>query len=148
MKRTPIVLLSLLTVVFLMATFVIPVDIARAETLYVFSNRDVTDASITQTELKNIYLGKKDKWSDNQKVVCTTLNPGPCFADFIKQYVKISDLQYQNYWKKQIFTGTGQPPRGFDSEADLVDYVSKTTGAIGYSCSQPDTGKVKIMTVN
>ncbi|MFZ5562503.1 MAG: hypothetical protein ACOZBW_00510 [Thermodesulfobacteriota bacterium] len=120
---------------------------AQAETVYVFVNAGVPDSSLTQTEIQNIYLGKKDKWNDNQKINFTALNGGACHEEFLKQHVGRTDFQFQNYWKKQIFTGQGQPPRAFDSDAELIDYVSKTGGAIGYSCTQPDAGKVKILTV-
>jgi ABC-type phosphate transport system substrate-binding protein len=128
-------------------TLVHPVS-AQAETVYVFVNSNVPDSALTQTEIQNIYLGKKDKWNDNQKINFTALNGGACHEAFLKQDVGRTDFQFQNYWKKQIFTGQGQPPRSFGSDAELVDYVSRTTGAIGYSCTQPDTGKVKILTIN
>ncbi|ABW67802.1 hypothetical protein [Desulfosudis oleivorans] len=121
---------------------------AQSETVYVIANINVADTSLTQTEIQNIYLGKKDKWNDNQKVNFTALADGPCHEVFLKQYVGRSDFQFQNYWKKQIFTGQGQPPKSFASDAELIDYVSRTSGAIGYSCTQPDTGKVKTLTIN
>ena len=121
---------------------------AQAETVYVIANINVADGSLTQTEIQNIYLGKKDKWSDNQAITFTALAGGPCHETFLKQHVGRTDFQFQNYWKKQIFTGQGQPPRSFPSDAALMDYVSRTSGAIGYSCTQPDTGKVKTLTIN
>jgi ABC-type phosphate transport system substrate-binding protein len=121
---------------------------AQPETIYVFANINVPDSALAQGEIQNIYLGKKDKWSDNQKINFTALSSGQCHEAFIKQYVKRTDFQFQNYWKQQIFTGKGQPPRGFASEAELIDYVSRTAGAIGYSCTMPDTGKVKMLTIN
>lgn len=121
---------------------------AQTETVYVFVNQDVPEEAMARTQLKSIYLGKKDRWSNNQQVTFTTLNQGPCQEVFIREYVKKSPFQFQNYWKKQVFTGMGQPPRKFDSPAALIDYVSRTTGAIGFSCQRPDTGKVKILTIN
>ncbi|MFZ5562532.1 MAG: hypothetical protein ACOZBW_00655 [Thermodesulfobacteriota bacterium] len=121
--------------------------LSRADTVFVFANADVADGTLTQMEMQNIYLGKKDKWSDNRKINFAALNSGTCHDEFLKQHVARTDFQFQNYWKKQIFTGQGQPPKAFGSEADLIDYVSRTSGAIGYSCTAPDKGKVKIMTV-
>ncbi|ABW67800.1 hypothetical protein [Desulfosudis oleivorans] len=120
---------------------------AQAETVYVVANINVSDSSLTQTEIQNIYLGKKDKWNDNQKINFTALAGGPCHETFLKQHVGRSDFQFQNYWKKQIFTGQGQPPKSFASDAELIDYVSKTSGAIGYTCAPPDTEKIKTVTV-
>jgi len=125
-----------------------PLSWGQPKTIYVFVNKDVPDQALASPQLKNIYLGKKDKWNNNQNITCTTLHSGQCQETFIQQYVKKSQFQYQNYWKKQIFTGMGQPPRAFDSPDQMVDFVSRTTGAIGYSCIPPDTNKVKLLTVN
>ena len=35
----------------------------------------------------------------------------------------------------------------FETDADLIDYVSRTSGAIGYSCTQPDITMVKILSI-
>ena len=120
---------------------------AESQTVFVFVNKGVPDNAVSQTEIQNIYLGRKDRWSDNQKIAFTSLTDGLCHESFIRHYVNRTTFQFQNFWKKQIFTGKGQPPRSFGSDAALVDYVSRTTGAIGYSCSPPDTGKVKLLSV-
>lgn len=121
---------------------------AQSETIYIFANMNVADSALTQNDIQNIYLGKKDQWNDNQRIHFTALKNGPCYESFVRQYVGRSPFQFQNYWKRQIFTGKGQPPRGFDSPSALVDYVSRTSGAIGYSCTPPDSGKVKTLTIN
>ena len=120
---------------------------AQTETIYVFTNVNVADNYLSQADLQNIYLGKKDKWSNNQAINFTALNDGQCYESFIRQFVERTPFQFQNYWKKQIFTGKGQPPRGFDSPSELVDYVSRTSGAVGFSCTPPDTAKVKLLTI-
>lgn len=142
-----ICLLSFL-VIALTAFFTADPVSAQPETMYVFVNVNVPDNTLTQSDLQNIYLGKKEKWGNSQSINFTALNSGTCQENFIKQFVERTPFQFQNYWKKQIFTGKGQPPRGFDSETSLIDYVSRTSGAIGYSCSPPDSGKVKILTIN
>ena len=121
---------------------------AEPETIYVFVNNNVPDSELTRMEIQNIYLGRKDRWSDNQRIIFTTLGQGRCQEAFISQYVQRTSTQFDNYWKRQIFTGQGQPPRSFASESDLIDHVSRTTGAVGYSCTPPDTGKVKVLTIN
>ncbi|MEW6079640.1 MAG: hypothetical protein AB1724_17670 [Thermodesulfobacteriota bacterium] len=146
-RRVYLLMLLLLAAITVLASPVKPVS-AQSETIYVIANLNVPDSALSKSELQNVYLGKKDKWSDNQKINFTELNSGPCHEAFLQQHVGRTDFQFQNYWKKQIFTGQGQPPRGFDAEADLIDYVSKTSGAIGYSCTKPDSAKVKILTIN
>jgi ABC-type phosphate transport system substrate-binding protein len=121
---------------------------AQTQTIYVIANMDVQDSALSRTDIQNIYLGKKTKWGNNQGINFTALGGGSCHEAFVKEYVGRTDFQFQNYWKKQIFTGNGQPPRSFNSEAELIDYVSRTSGAIGYSCVPPAGGNVKTLTIN
>ncbi len=121
---------------------------AQPETIYVFANMNVQDSVLSQADIQSIYLGKKDKWTNNQGINFTALGNGTCHDAFIRKFVGRTPFQFQNYWKKQIFTGKGQPPRAFDSDAEVVDYVSRTSGAIGFSCTPPDSSKVKVLTIN
>ena len=138
--------LSIFCLAFSALTVINPVD-AQSETVYVFANRNVADNTLSKADIQNIYLGKKDKWENNQGINFTALSEGKCYESFIREFVGRTTFQFQNYWKKQIFTGKGQPPRGFDSHGELVDYVSRTPGAIGFSCTTPDSTKVKILTI-
>ncbi len=124
------------------------VNSAVAEEIFVFTNKAVPDSSISQAELKNIFLGKKVRWADNQRIDCVAQKDTSCHESFLQQYIQKNPFQFNNYWKKQIFTGKGQPPRTFASEQELIDYVSRTSGAIGYSCSRPDASLVNIVSVN
>lgn len=141
-----IILLPLFFIMTAAFTLINPVS-AQSETIYVFANLNVADRVLTQPDLQKIYLGKKNKWIDNQGINFTALSNGTCLETFIKKFVKKSPFQFQNYWKKQIFTGKGRPPLEFETDADLIDYVSRTSGAIGYSCTQPDITMVKILSI-
>lgn len=124
------------------------VNFADAGEMYVITNKAVPDSSLSQAELKNIFLGKKVRWADNQRIDCVAQKDTPCHESFLQNYVQKNPFQFNNYWKKQIFTGKGQPPRTFATEQELIDYVSRTSGAIGYSCTRPDAGRVNILSVN
>ena len=43
-----------------------------------------------------------------------------------------------------MFTGKGNPPKSFDTEEALIDYVAKTSGTIGYV----STTAIKVKQVN
>ncbi len=65
----------------------------------------------------------------------------------MKNYVGKSFDQFNNYWKQQVFTGNGQMPKAFDNVKDLVDYVSKTDGAVGYLSSDTPAADLKKLEV-
>ena len=146
MKKTTAICVAIVAAVATMAGGAL--DIASAEEIYVFANKSVPDNALSQAELKNIFLGKKVRWTDNQRVDCVMLKDSTCQESFLNQHIRKTSFQFNNYWKKQIFTGKGQPPQTFDSEQALVDYVSQTSGAIGFSCSRPSAAGVKVVSIS
>ncbi|MBU1170747.1 MAG: substrate-binding domain-containing protein [Proteobacteria bacterium] len=121
--------------------------IAVADDLIVIGNRSVPASELSPTDIQNIYLGKKKMWDNGVKVEVATLGGGELTDRFLKAYVKKNSSMYNKYWKKQVFTGGGKPPVTFEREKDLVEYVSKTKGAVGYVTSQSYTDSVKILAV-
>ena len=113
----------------------------------VIVNSSVTDSSIDEASLQKIYLGKKTKWDNGDKIVPVTLDNGPTHDDFLTTFVKKNSSQFSAYWKKQIFTGQGVPPKSVPSETDVVSFVSSTTGGIGYIDSKTPHEGVKVVPV-
>jgi len=101
----------------------------------VVANAGGSDDAVASSDIKNIYLGKKTKWSDGTKVVFVTLKSGDAHKAFLKQYVKKTPAQFKNYWGKLVFTGKGKAPKSFSSEEKMLAYISKTKGAVGYVSS-------------
>lgn len=118
-----------------------------ADDLIVIGNRSVPESELNAKDIQNIFLGKKKIWGNGLKVEMAILGDGEITDRFLKEYVKKNASTYNNYWKKQVFTGGGKPPVTFAREKDLVDYVSNTKGAVGYVSSQSYTDSVKILSV-
>lgn len=121
--------------------------IAFADDLIVIGNRSVPVASLTPTEVQEIYLGKMKVWDNGQKIMLVILKNSEITDRFLKEYVKKNYNVYDNYWKKQLFIGAGKPPKVFQREKDLLEYVSETKGAVGYINSQSYNDSVKILSV-
>lgn len=145
MKKTTVVCVAIMAAVTILTGGAL--DEVSAEDVYVFTNKSVPDKALSAAELKNIFLGKKVRWADNQRVDCVMLRDSACQESFLNQHIRKTSFQFNNYWKKQIFTGKGRPPRAFDSQQALVDYVSQTSGAIGFSCSRPSAAGVKVVAI-
>lgn len=120
---------------------------AAADDLIVIGNRSVPASELSAKDIQSIYLGKKKVWDNGLKIEMAVLGDGPLTDRFLKTYVKKSSSRFETYWKKQVFTGGGKPPVSFEREKDLVEYVSKTKGAIGYVASQSYSDSVKILAV-
>jgi ABC-type phosphate transport system substrate-binding protein len=51
--------------------------------------------------------------------------------------------QVSAYWSKLVFTGKGIPPKEVNSDAEVIDLVSKNPSVIGYVDSSSLTDAVK-----
>ena len=99
-------------------------------------NKNVADKSISKKDLKDIFLNKKSKWSNGKKVIPVTLKSGDIHKSFLKNYVSKTASQFSKYWKKLVFTGKAKAPKTFKNEKEMLAYVAKTPGAIGYVSSK------------
>ena len=95
-------------------------------------------AELTEDDLKDYYLGKKTHWPDGSKVVVVVLKDGASHESLMKRLGK-SSSQFTTGWKKLVFTGKGAMPEQVGNEDELVSFIAKTPGAIGYA----DNGKAK-----
>lgn len=142
--RYPSVFLVLLLVAVTTAVLAADAGGDKKVSALVISNNGVKDAKLLKDDVANIFLGKKSTFSDKSKIVFVTLAKGKTHENFLKTYLSKTPSQFANYWKKQVFTGKAKAPKAFKTEKELVDFVAKTKGAIGYI--SPATAKdAKIM---
>lgn len=95
-------------------------------------------AALSEDDLKDYYLGKKASWPDGSKVVVVVLKDGPSHEKLMGKLGK-SSSQFSTGWKKLVFTGKGAMPEQVGTEDELIAYVAKTPGSIGFV----DAGKAK-----
>lgn len=95
-------------------------------------NVGVVGHQLDTKSLKNIYLGRQTTWPDKTPIIFVILQEGDVHTQFLKEYVSKTPSQFDNYWKKKVFSGQGTMPKAFKTEKELIDYVGKTKGAIGY----------------
>lgn len=98
----------------------------------IICNESVTADTLSSRDIKNIFLGKNTRWEDGQKITFVMLTGDDTHDAFLKLYVGKTSSQFNTYWKKKAFTGKGRIPESFGTPEELIDYVMKTPGAIGY----------------
>ncbi|MBT8339307.1 MAG: hypothetical protein HKP58_18970 [Desulfatitalea sp.] len=121
--------------------------LASAEDVVVITNPSVSAVALRKKDVRNIYRGKKTTWDDGSKIVFVVLKKSPTHDRFLKKYLGKTDAQFDRFWQKQVFAGKGIPPRAFDSDQAIVNFVANTPGAIGYISADTKIANVKIITV-
>ena len=112
----------------------------------IIANKGITVDSVTVAEAKKIWLGKKKQMPGGGVVKVSDLSVGDAVRhEFYKNIVHKKEKQLKAYWAKITFTGKGYPPKVFDSEAEVVDWVANTPGAMGYVSSAAVNDSVNVL---
>ena len=112
----------------------------------VVANPSVGVAAVSADDLKQVFLGAKTALGDGSSVE-PVLGAGGAHDAFLKDYVGKSDQALRNHFKSLVFTGKGSMPKSFSSDAEVLSYVAKTKGAIGYVSGGADGSGVKKLAV-
>lgn len=120
---------------------------AQSGSIVVIVNGAVSVTEITQDDLREIFLGTQHSLSKDSKVTPVILKGGPTHETFLRVYLQKSPEAFRAWWMQYVFTGQGLLPKTFASEADLVDYVGRTKGAVGYATRASVRGNVKSVPV-
>jgi ABC-type phosphate transport system substrate-binding protein len=86
---------------------------------------------LNTTTVERIFTGKVIE-VEGQHVTAVNLKPGTLRDRFLQRYLNQDDDQYTAYWTVRRFIGKGIPPKELSSAAEVIDFVQKTPGAIGY----------------
>jgi ABC-type phosphate transport system substrate-binding protein len=113
----------------------------------VIANPSVGAASVSSEELKGVFLATKSSLSDGSHVEPVLLKSGATHEAFLKDYVGKTDSALETYYRSLVFTGKGSMPKTFASDAEVVSYVEKTKGAIGYVAAASATASAKVLEV-
>ncbi len=120
---------------------------AQAADIKVIANSSVGASSVSSDELKGVFLATKSSLSDGSHVEPVLLKGGAVHEAFLKDYVGKSDSALETYYRSLVFTGKGSMPKAFSTDAEVVAYVEKTKGAIGYVASATATASAKVLEV-
>jgi len=72
---------------------------------------------------------------------------GPVHKAFLQEYLSISGDDLQAYYRTLVFTGRGAMPKVLGSDAEVVAYVARTRGALGYVSGAASAEGVKTLVV-
>ena len=120
---------------------------AYAAGVKIIANSSVSASSISADELKSVFLQEKNSLSDGSHVEPVLEKGGPAHEAFLKQYLDKNDAALQTYYRSLVFTGKGSMPKAVGSDAEVMAYVAKTKGAIGYVSADAAADGVKTLDV-
>ncbi len=101
--------------------------------------------ALDRTTIERIYTGRVVEVS-GVRVTPVNLPPGNAIREsFLRDFLAQDEDKYTGYWTVRRYVGKGTPPKELNSSAEVLEYVSKTEGAIGYVDSADAAAGVKVL---
>ncbi len=119
---------------------------ASAADLKVIANSSVAATSVSAGDIKDVFLLDKDSLGGSH-VEPVVAKGGATHDAFLKEYLGKNDSALQAFYRSLVFTGKASMPKALGSDAEVVAYVAKTKGAIGYVSGGAATAGVKTLVV-
>jgi hypothetical protein len=125
---------------------VAPLASADLRTIKIVVHPGVNATSATTAEIKAVFLETSTRLKDGSRVQPVVLR-GSIFEKFSRDFVGKSSIGLETYYRSLVFSGTGIIPKIFTTDDQVIAYVSKTQGAIGYVSGDVPTVGVKVLAV-
>ena len=98
--------------------------------------------------LADAFLKKVTKWRDGDAIRPVDLSSNsPIRRRFTEDVLKRSVQAVKSYWQQHIFAGRDLPPPELETDEDVVSYVLKHPGAVGYVSAAAELHGTKIVSV-
>jgi ABC-type phosphate transport system substrate-binding protein len=120
---------------------------ALAGDVKIIANSSVGASAVSADELKGVFLATKTSLSDGSHAEPVLEKGGAAHEAFLKEYIGKTDAALETYYRSLVFTGKGSMPKMLASDAEVVAYVARTKGAIGYVGAGTATAGVKTLEV-
>jgi len=105
-------------------------------------------SDLDRSFVADAFLKKITHWSNDEAIRPADLVPGSRVRrKFTEDVLRRSVDAVKGYWQQRIFSGRDVPPPEFESDADVIRYVLKYPGAIGYVSASTGPGGTKVVSV-
>jgi TonB family protein len=120
---------------------------AFAGEVKIIANSSVKKDIISAAELQRVFLEQNNSLEDGSHVEPVLEKDGPVHEAFLQDYLGKSDDDLHTYYRALVFTGRGSMPIELNSDAEVVAYVARTRGALGYVSTATSAEGVKTLAV-
>lgn len=103
---------------------------ARAE-MYAISH---SGTQISGAEIKDVFTGEKQVAGSTKLI---PVDNGSVQEIFLSMALKMDSARYKTIWTKKSFREGMNPPAVKSGDTEILDFVRKTPGAVGYVGTQP-----------
>jgi hypothetical protein len=109
------------------------------------SNRET---SVERSFLEDAFLKKTTRWPKGELMRPVDLRPdSPVRRRFSQEVLRRPVTAVRSYWQQIIFAGRDTPPPELDTDEDVIKFVLKNPGGVGYISTTTNPGGAKVLAV-
>lgn len=120
----------------------------QAADVILITDKDNPVSSLSEKDVKQIFLGKKTSWDDGSTIIAFTQTNPQVTELFAQKYLRKSFQQFNLYWKKAIFTGKGTPLHELSDSTKMKQFIAAQNGSLGYILDSELDETVKKIEIN
>jgi len=113
--------------IFLLLAF----QFANAAGIVVISN---SNTSVSADDVRDIFLGEKQFAGSTKLVV---IDNAALQSTFLSQVMHMDAAKYNGIWTKKSFRDGLTPPAVKSGDAEVIEFIKRTPGSVGYVSSAP-----------
>ena len=114
-------------------------EIARGSTFHVIVNRSNTISELTRAEVSAMFMKRIRSWRDGAEIMAVDQPARSALREsFSREIHEKSTAFVSRYWQRLIFAGRGIPPPELPTDEEVMAFVAKNRGAIGYVSTAVD----------
>jgi len=123
-------------------------DSKSAPAFHVIVHAHNPSTALDRKFVADAFLKKTTRWAGDTVIRPVDQKPKSSVRRaFSRAVLKRSVAAVRSYWRRVVYSGRGVPPPELDGDKEIVDYVRKHRGAIGYVSSGAELTGVKVVQV-
>jgi len=113
--------------IFLLLAF----QFANAAGIVIISN---SNTSVSADDVRDIFLGEKQFAGSTKLIV---IDNAALQSTFLTQVMHMDASKYNGIWTKKSFRDGLTPPAVKSGDAEVIEFIKRTPGSVGYVSSAP-----------
>ena len=149
LNKTPYIALFILGTLLTAAMCSFTKQHAEYDGLVVITHKNNKTLTLTKKEFEKIIFGEKQSWKQGGVVYISLLKSSNTVgAKVVSTVFKMTSNEFNKYWLGLSFEGKCKAPNFSSSEAEVINYVSSTPGAVAIVSTDADISKVSKITIS
>lgn len=104
--------------------------------------------AVTRDVLADVFLRRATRWGHGTPIhVVDQSLKSDVRVEFTEEVLRLSSMAVMSYWQQQLLAGGERPPAVKASDAEVLDFVATTPGAIGYVSAGANLEDVKVLQI-